>query len=137
MAMVLDSKTDLSFPYWASVHRRFGPDSSFFATGNLERELLAKQVALDLTEDEKHQLQEMVRVYPREVQPENPNSLGARKREYFRMCRERDLLLYPWSDIPEFFAKNKGSKAKQEGIVSQPELVLASAADATDESPIC
>ncbi|GLT57153.1 hypothetical protein SLA2020_301410 [Shorea laevis] len=60
MAMVLDSETDSSFPYWTSVRRRFGPDSSFFATGNLERELLAKQVALDLTEDEKHQLQKMV-----------------------------------------------------------------------------
>ncbi|GKV40594.1 hypothetical protein SLEP1_g48214 [Rubroshorea leprosula] len=44
MAMALDSETDLSFPYWTSVRRRFGPDSSFFASGNLERELLAKQV---------------------------------------------------------------------------------------------
>ncbi|GLT69850.1 hypothetical protein SLA2020_419680 [Shorea laevis] len=60
MAMVLDSETDLSFPYWTSVRRRFGPDSSFFATGNLERELLARQVALDLAEDEKHQLQKML-----------------------------------------------------------------------------
>ncbi|GLU18769.1 hypothetical protein SLE2022_350530 [Rubroshorea leprosula] len=59
-----------------------------------------------------------VSVYPREVQPENPNSYRARKREYFRMRRER-------------------KKAKQEGIVAQPELVLASAADATDESTIC
>ncbi|GLT57188.1 hypothetical protein SLA2020_301760 [Shorea laevis] len=67
MAMVLDYKTDLSFPYWTSVCRRFGPDSSFFATGNLERELLAKQVALDLTEDEKHQLQTMVDQDTREV----------------------------------------------------------------------
>ncbi|GLT57197.1 hypothetical protein SLA2020_301850 [Shorea laevis] len=67
MAMVLDSKTDSSSPYWTSVRRRFGPDSSFFASGNLERELLAKQVALDLTEDEKHQLQKMVDQDTREV----------------------------------------------------------------------
>ncbi|GKV50251.1 hypothetical protein SLEP1_g56963 [Rubroshorea leprosula] len=67
MAMVLDSETDLSFPYWTSIRRRFGPDSSFFATGNLERELLAKQVALDLTEDEKHQLLKMVDQDTREV----------------------------------------------------------------------
>ncbi|GKV40595.1 hypothetical protein SLEP1_g48215 [Rubroshorea leprosula] len=60
MAMALDPETDLSFPYWTTVRRRFGPDSSFFASGNLERELLAKQVALDLTADEKHQLQNMV-----------------------------------------------------------------------------
>ncbi|XLT43136.1 hypothetical protein HN873_035740, partial [Arachis hypogaea] len=31
----------------------------------------------------------MVSVYPREVQPENPNSYRARKREYFRMRRKR------------------------------------------------
>ncbi|XLU77305.1 hypothetical protein S245_000726, partial [Arachis hypogaea] len=30
----------------------------------------------------------VVSVYPREVQPENPNSYRARKREYFRMRRE-------------------------------------------------
>ncbi|GKV50256.1 hypothetical protein SLEP1_g56968 [Rubroshorea leprosula] len=180
MAMALDSETDLSFPYWTCVRRRFGPDSSFFASGNLERELLAKQVALDLTADEKHQLQNMVYQDTREVfcpiagcgarltsledfenhynarhtascsfhpgknvglgkdytifflidglvkfekfgldkkKPENPNSHRAGKREYFRMCRER-------------------RKVKQEGIVAQPELILASAADATDESPI-
>ncbi|GKV44633.1 hypothetical protein SLEP1_g51795 [Rubroshorea leprosula] len=42
MAMVLDSETDLSFPYWTSVRQRFGPNSSFFAIDNLERELLTK-----------------------------------------------------------------------------------------------
>ncbi|GKV26153.1 hypothetical protein SLEP1_g35504 [Rubroshorea leprosula] len=56
-----------------------------------------------------------VSVYPQELQPENPNSYRARKREYFSMQRER-------------------KKARNEGIVAQPELVLA---DATDESPIC
>lgn len=60
-----------------------------------------------------------VSVYPREVQPENPNSYRARKREYFRMKRER-------------------RKARQEGIVSEPQLVLASANDeATDDNPVC
>ncbi|XLR04288.1 hypothetical protein HN51_059154, partial [Arachis hypogaea] len=31
----------------------------------------------------------VVSVYPREVQPESPNSYRARKREYFRMRHER------------------------------------------------
>lgn len=58
-------------------------------------------------------------VYPREVQPENPNSYRARKREYFRMKRER-------------------RKARQEGIVPVPQLVLAAANDdATDDNPVC
>ncbi|OMO85394.1 Ribosomal protein L27 [Corchorus capsularis] len=52
-----------------------------------------------------------VSVYPRVEQPENPNSYRARKREYFRMRRER-------------------RKAKKEGVFAEPELVLASAADA-------
>jgi large subunit ribosomal protein L27 len=52
-----------------------------------------------------------VSVYPYEKQPENPNSYRARKREYFRMQRER-------------------KKARAEGIV-EVQLVLAAA----DESP--
>ncbi|KAE8718188.1 50S ribosomal protein L27 [Hibiscus syriacus] len=60
-----------------------------------------------------------ISVYPRVVQPENPNSYRARKREYFRMRRER-------------------MKAKKEGILLRPELVLASAGDdATDGNPVC
>ncbi|MBA0766916.1 hypothetical protein Gotri_015907 [Gossypium trilobum] len=59
-----------------------------------------------------------ISVYPRVLQPENPNSYRARKREYFRMRREQ-------------------RKAKKEGILVQPELVLASAADATDDNPVC
>ncbi|KAF3435252.1 hypothetical protein FNV43_RR22339 [Rhamnella rubrinervis] len=50
----------VEFPYWKPVCRRFGPDSSFFASGNVERELLAKQVALELSEDEKQYLQNLV-----------------------------------------------------------------------------
>uniref|UniRef100_A0A1D1Y0V0 Large ribosomal subunit protein bL27c n=1 Tax=Anthurium amnicola TaxID=1678845 RepID=A0A1D1Y0V0_9ARAE len=42
-----------------------------------------------------------VSVYPRVVQPENPNSYRARKREYFRLQRER-------------------RKAKKEGVLSSP-----------------
>ncbi|XP_059643094.1 uncharacterized protein LOC132284966 [Cornus florida] len=57
MAMVVENVGQLGFPYWSPVRRRFGPDAPFFASGNIERELLAKQVALDLTEDEKQQLQ--------------------------------------------------------------------------------
>ncbi|KAL3722972.1 hypothetical protein ACJRO7_035205 [Eucalyptus globulus] len=48
------------FPYWTSVRRRFDPDSAFFSSGNVERELLAKQVALDITEDERYQLQNLM-----------------------------------------------------------------------------
>ncbi|KAI4375202.1 hypothetical protein MLD38_013102 [Melastoma candidum] len=42
----------VSFPVWIPSRRRFHPDSAFFSSGNVERELLAKQVALDLSEDE-------------------------------------------------------------------------------------
>ncbi|KAK9272629.1 hypothetical protein L1049_003005 [Liquidambar formosana] len=59
-----------------------------------------------------------VSVYPRVVQPENPNSYRARKREYFRMQRER-------------------KKARKEGILAQPQLVLASAVDVSDSNPNC
>ncbi|XP_058093139.1 uncharacterized protein LOC131239453 [Magnolia sinica] len=50
---------ELGFPYWVPVLRRFQPHDPFFSSGNLERELLAKQVALDLTEEERNQLQNM------------------------------------------------------------------------------
>ncbi|KAJ6837272.1 putative E3 ubiquitin-protein ligase-like [Iris pallida] len=53
------SKLGLGFPIWVPVRRRLNSDDPFFAAGNIERELLAKHVALDLTEDEKYQLQEM------------------------------------------------------------------------------
>ncbi|KAK0588995.1 hypothetical protein LWI29_008256 [Acer saccharum] len=62
-----------------------------------------------------------VSVYPREIQPENPNSYRVRKRENFRLQREK-------------------KKAKKEGIVfvPQPKLVLASAVDAAvEDNPIC
>jgi hypothetical protein len=46
MAMLvdIDTKTELGFPYWKPIRRRFGPESPFFSSGNIERELLAKQV---------------------------------------------------------------------------------------------
>ncbi|KAJ3671851.1 hypothetical protein LUZ60_007930 [Juncus effusus] len=47
------------FPIWIAARRKLKSDDPFFAAGNLERELLAKQVALDLTEDERNQLQKM------------------------------------------------------------------------------
>ncbi|KAK3036440.1 hypothetical protein RJ639_030039 [Escallonia herrerae] len=57
MAMAVDNTdSNLGFRYWCPVRRLFGPDAPFFASGNIERELLAKQVALDLSEDEKQQL---------------------------------------------------------------------------------
>ncbi|XP_008441337.2 50S ribosomal protein L27, chloroplastic [Cucumis melo] len=58
-----------------------------------------------------------VSVYPREVQPENPNSYRARKREYFRLQRER-------------------KKARKEGIIAQPQLILASTDD-VETNPVC
>ncbi|XP_010250708.1 PREDICTED: zinc finger protein 511 isoform X2 [Nelumbo nucifera] len=58
--MVITANEDkLGFPYWIPVCRRFSPDAPFFASSNIERELLAKQVALDLTEDEKNQILDM------------------------------------------------------------------------------
>ncbi|KAL3813901.1 hypothetical protein ACJIZ3_015169 [Penstemon smallii] len=53
-----ESGIGLLFPQWKPVRRRFDPDAPFFASGNIERELLAKQVALDLTEEEKQQLRD-------------------------------------------------------------------------------
>ncbi|KAK7271443.1 hypothetical protein RJT34_27356 [Clitoria ternatea] len=59
-----------------------------------------------------------VSVYPREVQPENPNSYRARKREYFRVRRER-------------------KKAAKEGAIVQPQLVLASSDETAITNPMC
>ncbi|XP_028772499.1 zinc finger protein 511 [Neltuma alba] len=56
MAMDVEQKLESGFPYWKAIRRRFGPDSPFFASGNIERELLAKQIALELTAEEKQQL---------------------------------------------------------------------------------
>ncbi|OAY84206.1 50S ribosomal protein L27, chloroplastic [Ananas comosus] len=58
-----------------------------------------------------------VSVYPRIEQPENPNSYKARKREYFRLQREK-------------------RKARMEGVVP-PQLVLASAEEASEVNPSC
>ncbi|CAI9111588.1 OLC1v1011846C1 [Oldenlandia corymbosa var. corymbosa] len=52
----IGDELQLAFPRWNPIRRRFNPDSPFFAAGNVERELLAKQVALDLSEEDKHQL---------------------------------------------------------------------------------
>jgi len=50
MAMKVEHNQNqqLGFPFWKPLRRRFGPDSPFFAPGNLERELLAKQVFFSL-----------------------------------------------------------------------------------------
>ncbi|XP_077227822.1 ribosomal protein large subunit 27 [Tasmannia lanceolata] len=58
-----------------------------------------------------------ISVYPRVEQPENPNSYRARKRENFRLQRER-------------------RKARKEGLVS-PQLVLASAEVVSEGNPMC
>ncbi|KAH9623243.1 hypothetical protein KSS87_004152 [Heliosperma pusillum] len=47
---------ETEFPYWNSFRRKFPPDSPFFNSGDIERQLLSKQVALDVSEDEKQQL---------------------------------------------------------------------------------
>lgn len=45
MAMEIEeSGAALKFPCWKPARRRFDPDAPFFAAGNIERELLAKQV---------------------------------------------------------------------------------------------
>ncbi|CAL1358395.1 unnamed protein product [Linum trigynum] len=62
-----------------------------------------------------------VSVYPREIVPENPNSYRARKREQFRLQREK-------------------KKAKKEGRTfarPEPQLVLASNVDAAEDNPVC
>ncbi|KAG9158992.1 hypothetical protein Leryth_013356 [Lithospermum erythrorhizon] len=59
-----------------------------------------------------------VSVYPREVQPENPNSYRARKRESFRLQRER-------------------RKARREAKIDQPLLVLASVDEIPENSTVC
>ncbi|KAL5717549.1 hypothetical protein ACHQM5_010533 [Ranunculus cassubicifolius] len=56
MVVAEGENSQLGFPFWKPIRRRFNPDSSFFAPGNIERELLAKQVALDLTENDKCQI---------------------------------------------------------------------------------
>ncbi|TKY63055.1 Zinc finger, C2H2 [Spatholobus suberectus] len=68
MAMEVEQNQNqqLGFPFWKPLRRRFGPDSPFFAPGNLERELLVKQVALELTE-EKQQLEKWMQEEGREV----------------------------------------------------------------------
>ncbi|PWA70994.1 Ribosomal protein L27 [Artemisia annua] len=64
-----------------------------------------------------------VSVYPREVVPENPNSYRNRKRESFRLQRER----------------RKARKELREGGVVEPLLVLASATttETAVENPDC
>lgn len=51
-----ESVGDYKFPIWMPFRRKFTPDGSFFAPGNAERELLAKQATLELTEDENAQI---------------------------------------------------------------------------------
>ncbi|XP_008807434.1 zinc finger protein 511 [Phoenix dactylifera] len=54
-----EEELGLGFPFWVPARRTFKPGDPFFAAGDIERELIAKQVALDLTEDERYQLQKM------------------------------------------------------------------------------
>ncbi|KAL3624299.1 hypothetical protein CASFOL_033115 [Castilleja foliolosa] len=57
MAMEVEEEgIGLKFPCWKPIRRRFRVDAQIFAAGNIERELLAKQVALDITEEEKQQI---------------------------------------------------------------------------------
>ncbi|XP_057458486.1 50S ribosomal protein L27, chloroplastic [Lotus japonicus] len=59
-----------------------------------------------------------ISVYPREIPVENPNSYRARKREYFKMRREK-------------------KKARQEARILRSQLVLASTDDAAITNPMC
>ncbi|KAJ7297576.1 hypothetical protein O6H91_05G077200 [Diphasiastrum complanatum] len=47
------------FPVWKAIRRRFPPDHPFFSGGNVERELLAKQVTLEITEEERTYISNM------------------------------------------------------------------------------
>lgn len=58
-------------------------------------------------------------MYPRIEQPENPNSYKARKREYFRLQRE------------------KKKAGKEGGYVVEPQLVLASVTENTEDTQAC
>jgi len=60
---------------------------------------------------------QQISVYPRIEQPENPNSFKARRREYFRLQRER-------------------KKARKEGVLPS-QVVLASAEDVSETNPAC
>ncbi|CAL9224007.1 unnamed protein product [Arabidopsis halleri] len=63
-----------------------------------------------------------ISVYPREIVPENPNSYRARKRENFRLQRE----------------KKKARRENYTYTLPTPELVLASASiDAAETNPEC
>lgn len=44
------------FPFWIAFKRKHSPDSVFFNLGNVEREMLAKQVILEISEEEKLQI---------------------------------------------------------------------------------
>lgn len=47
---------ECGFLYWSATRRKFKLQDPFFSAGDIERELLAKHVALDLSEDEGDQL---------------------------------------------------------------------------------
>lgn len=51
-----ESPGNYKFPIWMPFRRKFTPDGPFFAPGNAERELLAKQATLELSEDENAQI---------------------------------------------------------------------------------
>lgn len=46
-------QTSPLFRAWVAARRPFKVDSPFFAAGNVERELVAKQISLEITEEEK------------------------------------------------------------------------------------
>lgn len=77
MAMDVEHSTDeRRFPYWSSVRRRFHPDSPFFAPGNIERELLAKQVPLSPPPHPNQSVSQAVEDYYLNHIANSPTSLG-------------------------------------------------------------
>lgn len=62
-----------------------------------------------------------VSVYPQVVQPENPDSYRVRKREAFKLQRER----------------KKARREGREANLLQPQLVLASANEASEAQTEC
>ncbi|XXG41609.1 hypothetical protein AAC387_Pa01g2043 [Persea americana] len=88
-----------------------------------------------------------ISVYPREVQPEDPNCYRARKRDYFKLQREREKVIKALKAArkkglaapPELVSVleeiTAAAKARLKGK-APPKLVLASANDSSESNAI-
>lgn len=88
-----------------------------------------------------------ISVYPQEVQPEDPNCYRARKRDYFKLRREREKVIKALKAArkkglaapPELVSVleeiTAAAKARLKGK-APPKLVLASANDSSESNAI-